>query len=191
MSEYIPTFKACNLLHVPLHSSYLLTKIHKVRSRKDFNQKFWNLDDINAIIKVRKAKSRPPKGYITNEEAADLLHRSIGVARAVYLANGLPPTRMKLWCKTRYRSAICWNRKEAMRIARAYNRTNHTLPPEGWLSMSDCKTYLGMNRQKAAYWIKKYGVAKRRINKRRYHYAEDDIVALRRQLKTTLYKTPY
>lgn len=191
MTEYIPTFKACNMLGLGLNQSSRLTHDFKIRSKKDFTYKVWNLDDINAELERRRRHKNPPDGWIRMDDAAELIGWSAPVARSIMLAHGLTPELKKIWTKgKKYRMIPCWNARAVRQIAAEIRRSNRKLPPEGWLTFSDVRDYLGAGTARTRTWLRKFKVGYKKVNNRRFFYAEDDVVALRKYMKTHTSQRP-
>ncbi len=183
MSEYVSTFCACNLLGMAYSSSAKLSRQHKIRSKRSLSYKLWNLDDINAILQRRKEKSTPPEGWLLMKQAAKILGWNEGVSRSILLAQGLRPERFTLYRSRHWRKTPCWNEKAVREIAKEFGKQKRTIPPEGWLTFTDCMDYLDMNVGRTRYWLKVGKVGFQRIKANRFYYSEDDIVALRKAIR--------
>ena len=192
MTEYIPTFKACNLLGISTSQSPRLARDFKIRFKKDFTYKVWNLDDINAELERRRRHKKPPDGWLQINDAAEILGWSPPVAKSIMLAHGLTPERFKIWTKGKaYKHVPCWNKRAVQQIAAELRRSKRRHPPEGWLTFNDVRDYLGAGIARTRTWLRKFNVAYIKASDRRFFYSEDDVVALRKHMKThTAQRTP-
>lgn len=185
MTEYISTFKACNLLGISTSQSGRLARDFKIRFKKDFTSKVWNLDDINAELDRRRRYKKPPEGWLQIDDAAAILGWSPPIARSILLAQGLTPKLQKIWTKGKqYRKIPCWNKRAVQQIAAELRRSNRKHPPEGWLTFNDVRDYLGAGVSRTRTWLRKFKVGYIKGSDRRFFYAEDDVVALRKYMKT-------
>lgn len=184
MSEYIDTFRACNMLGISLAHSYRMNEM-KIRSKKNLSYKLWNLDDIQEVLKFRESRKEPPDGWIRVADAARILGWSEPVSRSILLAHGLTPKVFKLWTKgNSFRQIPCWNKNAVYKVKKELDKGNRKHPPEGWLTFADCMDYLGAGKERTHFWLRKFKVGFKRVTNRRFFYAEDDVVALRKKIKT-------
>lgn len=184
MAEYIPTHKACALLGLTLASSGQLARKHKIRFIKDYNCKFWNMDDIQAILDKRKRLSEPPKGWLTSEQAADMMKYSVRCATTFMKKLGLRPKKIKVFEGRAFQEKIFWNKHEVDAILGEAYRKRKRIAPDGWLTFADVAMYLGVNNKRATFYIRKYKPARRHSSPIHYLYYEDDIVAMRKDINT-------
>ena len=186
MAEYISTFKACNLLDISHHQSWRLSRDFKIRCKKNLSYKVWNMDDLQRILDKRAASKNPPDGWLRIGDAATILGWSEPVARSIMLNRGLTPKLFRLWIKgNRYLNIQCWNKKAVHDIAMELRLENRKHPPEGWLTFADVMDYLGTDKYRTRVWLNKFNVGYKTVGTRRRHYSEDDVVAMRKAIKTT------
>lgn len=192
MQEYIDTFKACALLGIPYNQSRRLSHDFGLTAKKEFTSKVWSRPQIEQILAQLREKARPPKGWIQLAEAADILGWSQPVSRSLLLAHGLKPKLFRLWKHKRrqYRQTPCWHKATVQHIATQIRRSHRKHPPEGWLTFSEVMDYLSANKDRARTLIRRYNAGYRKISPRHYFYAEDDIIAIRRFIKTPKHLRP-
>ena len=180
---FIPTSHACRMLGLAPFNSRALHNL-RIPCKKDFTSLLWSRNAIYAILKKRRRLSPPPPGFLTLQEAAAKCRRSPSYTHHLFKINNISPSRAPLWNGKTIRNTIIYPICQIKQILdeQAYRKNN--FPPEGWLEISDCTSYLNRTSKTVRTLCKKYNVRTLQIHISKKLYNEDDIVSLRRKIRT-------
>lgn len=179
---YIPTADAARLLN--LTQRYCSGTLHRLRIpyKRDFNTLLWSRNAIYAILKQRRQTLHPPPGYLTITDIAAHLHRSPSYTLHLLQKHHLKPSYTPIWTpeKKRYYKTAIYTRAQFRQLLREISFEKSSYPPEGWLTIQDCASFLSRSPESVRYIAKLHNVRIKKINKSKYLYNEDDIVHIRK-----------
>jgi hypothetical protein len=175
---FIPTADACMLLGCSINPASL--HYHKIPHRKEFTSLYWSRNAIYALLKKRRLATKPPKNYLTAQQAQDFLHVSEQMFSKLIKREKIPCSIASMWVNRGFRAIRVYHIKNIKRLAAKLRFERNSFPPEGWLSINDVADYLHLGTQYARAICKSSRVRVRKIHPRLYLYNEDDVVALRK-----------
>lgn len=179
---YIPTADAARLLSLtPRNCTGTLHRL-KVPCKKDFNTRLWSRNAIYAILKQRRQALHPPPGYIFLADIAACLHRSESYTLHLLQKHHIKPSYTPIWNpnKKRFYKTPIYSLAQKKQLLREISFEKSSFPPEGWLTVNDCASFLSRSPESVRYIAKLYNVRIKKIHHAKQLYNEDDIVHIRK-----------
>ena len=180
---YIPTHAATRMLGLSPRNTKALHRL-KIPCQKDFTSLMWSRNAIYAELKRRRQLSHPPPGYLTLSEVAEKLGRSIPYTHHILKRHHIKPSYAPLWLHHTYRTHPIYSLKQIRNLLNEINYIKATFPPEGWLEIKDCVDYLSRTPENVRQLCRLHNIRIKKIHNSKYLYNEDDIIKLRKHLRS-------
>ena len=180
---YIPTHAATRLLGLSPRNTKALHHL-QIPHKKDFTYLTWSRNAIYAELKRRRQLSHPPPGYLTLSEVADKLGRSIPYTHHILKHHHIKPSYTPIWQHHSYRTTPIYSLKQIRKLLTDIEFAKAAFPPEGWLEINDCVSYLSRTPENVRQLCRLHNIRIKKINHSKYLYNEDDIVQLRKHLRS-------
>lgn len=178
---FLPTADACRLLGHPRADTRILNRL-KIPFKKDFTTKLWSRNAIYAELKRRRQASHPPPCFLTLSEVAETLKRSTSYTHHLLTKHKIPPTKIPLFRNNLYRITPVYHKQQINKLIKELQFAKNSFPPEGWLEIQDCTSYLARTPQAVRYLCRKHNIRIKKLHTSKYLYNEDDIIRLRKYL---------
>jgi hypothetical protein len=186
---FIPTSHACRLLGITPRNTATLHRL-KIPYKKEFTSLLWSRDAIYSELKRRRQLSHPPPGFITMAEVAKKLGRTISYTHSILTKNKIKPSHAVLWNGCAFRNTIIYPLKQIRKLIDHLSFIKNSFPPEGWLEIKDCTEYLSRTPEGVRQLCRAHNVRIKKLRHSKQLYNEDDIVALRKYLRSRRRNTP-
>lgn len=186
---FIPSRDACRLLNLTYPNTRSLHSLG-IRSKKDFNERLWSRDDIYAELRRRRLNSHPPSGFLTVADIARKLNRSLAYTYFLLSKSRIKPSYAHIWNGSAYGKTKIYSAAQLRAFLRDMEFKKNSFPPEGWLLMADCASFLNRSPQYLrAYLFPKHKIRIKKLSSSLCLYNEDDIIELRKLLRRRTKKT--
>ncbi len=178
---YLTTKQACRALGYSSVSAEYLRRL-KIRSIKILHSYCWNLQDINAELARRKKISHPPPGCLTLSEVAEIINHSVPYTHHFLKKHHIAPSFCTLWVNHSARQVRVYRQRQIDKLLNKLQQEKYSFPPEGWLTISDCTSFLNCSAETVRTYVRKNEVRAKKIHTSKQLYNEDDIITLRKKL---------
>lgn len=180
---YIPTSEALRLLGYAPRSTAPLRRL-QIPHKRDFTHYLWSRNAIYAELKRRRLATHPPPGYITLSQVAARFERSLPYTLHILHKYKLYPSHVRLWSHGGFRRTSIYPIKAINKIIAEQSYAKTSFPPEGWLEIKDCTSYLSRTPENVRQLCRLHNVRIKKLRHSKYLYNEDDIVRLRKHLRS-------
>lgn len=182
---YIPTIHATRLLGLSPRNTKALHRLH-IPFKRNFTHLSWSRNALYTELKRRRQLSHPPPGYLTLSEVSDKLGRSIPYTHHLLKRHHIKPSYAQLWVPKAcaYRKTPIYPTKQINTLINNLDYAKATFPPEGWLEIQDCTSFLSRTPENVRQLCRLHNIRIKKIHHSKYLYNEDDIIALRRHLRS-------
>lgn len=179
---YLTTKQACRLLGYSSVSAEYLRRL-KIRSIKILSSYCWNLQDINAELARRKKISHPPPGCLTLSEVAEKISHTSPYTHHFLRKHKITPSYCTLWRNHASRQIPVYHLRQIDKLLNKLQKEKYAFPPEGWLTISDCTSFLNCSAETVRTYVRKGEIRAKKIHHSKQLYNEDDIITLRKKLR--------
>lgn len=180
--SFITTKQACRLLGYSTVTADTLRKLN-IPSKKILSTTLWDLQAVNAELRRRASLSHPPPGCLTLSEVAEKIGHSTPYTHHFLKKHQIRPTYCTLWRNHATRITPIYTQRQIERLLTKLKQDKYAFPPEGWLTIKDCTSYLNCTAETVRVHVRKNEIRVKKIHNSKQLYNEDDIVQLRKRIR--------
>ena len=180
--SFLTTKQACRLLGYSSASVSYLRRL-KIPSKKILSSRVWSLKAINAELRRRASLSHTPPGCLTLSEVAEKINHTAPYTHHFLKKHNVRPSYCQIWRNHATRTTPIYTQRQIDRLLNKLQEQKYSFPPEGWLTITDCTSYLSVAAETVRKYVRNNKVRAKKIHNSKQLYNEDDIIELRKLIR--------